>query len=106
MIRRNQPDASAGCGTNSAGVAWRRDAAATGLRPAAAVARAKSLYTSPGDTACFSKTFTLILVDLNVVLDVVQRRQPHYATSAGLLSEIVARRIDTCLPAHVVTTLC
>jgi predicted nucleic acid-binding protein len=47
----------------------------------------------------------LILVDLNVVLDVVQRRQPHYAASAALLNEIVARRIDACIPAHAVTTL-
>ncbi len=41
----------------------------------------------------------MILVDLNVVLDVVQRREPHYARSAALLSEIVARRTDACLPA-------
>ena len=47
----------------------------------------------------------MILVDLNVVLDVVQRRQPHYAASAALLSEIVAGSIDACIPAHAVTTL-
>jgi hypothetical protein len=26
-----------------------------------------------------------ILVDLNVLLDVIQRREPHYAASAALL---------------------
>gem|GEM_PF-6036162 len=35
----------------------------------------------------------------------LQRRQPHYASSAALLSEIVARRIDACLSPHAVTTL-
>jgi predicted nucleic acid-binding protein len=44
-------------------------------------------------------------VDLNVVLDVVQRRQPHYASSAAVLNEIVARRIEACVPAHAITTL-
>lgn len=40
-----------------------------------------------------------------MVLDVVQRRRPHYAPSAALLSEIVARRLEACIPAHAVTTL-
>jgi hypothetical protein len=30
-----------------------------------------------------------ILVDLNVILDVVQHREPHYTNSALLLSKIV-----------------
>ncbi|MGH8272222.1 MAG: PIN domain-containing protein, partial [Gammaproteobacteria bacterium] len=47
----------------------------------------------------------LILVDLNVVLDVIQKRAPHYAASAALIEEIVARRIGGALASHAVTTL-
>lgn len=47
----------------------------------------------------------MILIDLNVVLDVVQKRQPHYKSSALVLEEVVAGRIAACLPAHAFTTL-
>lgn len=47
----------------------------------------------------------MILVDLNVVLDVVQKREPHYGASAAVLGEVVAGRIIGCLPAHAFTTL-
>lgn len=47
----------------------------------------------------------MILVDLNVVLDVVQRREPHYTASAIVLDGVVRGRIRGCLPAHAFTTL-
>ena len=31
----------------------------------------------------------MIMLDLNVILDVVQRREPHYAASAAVLSRVV-----------------
>lgn len=47
----------------------------------------------------------MILVDLNVVLDVLQKRQPHHRASATVLSEAVTGRAAACLPAHAFTTL-
>ena len=46
-----------------------------------------------------------ILVDLNVILDVVQRREPHYTDSAGLLSKIVEGTVDGAVPGHAITTI-
>jgi len=46
-----------------------------------------------------------VAIDLNVVLDVVQRREPHYAASAALLSQVVEGRVTGALPAHAFTTL-
>jgi len=39
------------------------------------------------------------------VLDVVQRREPHYAASALVLDRIVRERVTGCLPAHAFTTV-
>lgn len=47
----------------------------------------------------------MILVDLNVVLDVVQRREPHYTASALVLDRVVRGRVRGCLPAHAFTTI-
>lgn len=47
----------------------------------------------------------MILVDLNVLLDVIQRREPHYPASAAVLDEVVRERVHAILPAHVFTTL-
>lgn len=47
----------------------------------------------------------MILVDLNVLLDVVQRREPHYRASAAVLEEVIAGSVDGLLAAHFVTTL-
>lgn len=47
----------------------------------------------------------MILVDLNVVLDVIQKREPHYSVSAAVLDRIVQRQVEAILPAHVFTTL-
>jgi len=46
-----------------------------------------------------------ILVDLNVVLDVVQQREPHYAASAALITRVIQRHVKALLPAHAITTL-
>jgi predicted nucleic acid-binding protein len=47
----------------------------------------------------------MILVDLNVLLDVIQRREPHYPASAAVLDEVVREHVQAVLPAHVFTTL-
>jgi len=46
-----------------------------------------------------------VLVDLNVILDVVQRREPHYTDSAVLLSKIVEGDLDGPVPGHAITTI-
>ena len=47
----------------------------------------------------------MILVDLNVVLDVVQKREPHYRASAAILGAVVRGNLDAALPAHAFTTV-
>jgi predicted nucleic acid-binding protein len=47
----------------------------------------------------------LILVDLNVLLDVLQKREPHYRASAGVLEDVVRERVSGALAAHGVTTV-
>jgi hypothetical protein len=46
-----------------------------------------------------------ITLDLNVVLDVVQNRAPHYQDSAEVLSRARVGEITAVLPGHAVTTL-
>ena len=46
-----------------------------------------------------------ITLDLNVVLDVVQNRAPHYQDSAEVLSRARSGEITAVLPGHAVTTL-
>ncbi len=46
-----------------------------------------------------------VALDLNVVLDVVQNRQPHYQDSAEVLSRARTGEIEAVLPSHAVTTL-
>ncbi|MDI7277653.1 MAG: PIN domain-containing protein [Anaerolineae bacterium] len=46
-----------------------------------------------------------VLIDVNVILDVLQKREPHYAASAGVLASIEARRVEGAMAAHSVTTL-
>jgi len=43
-------------------------------------------------------------VDLNVLLDVIQHRQPHYQDSAQVLSRIRNGEVAAVLPSHAVTT--
>ncbi len=45
------------------------------------------------------------LVDVNVVLDVVARREPHYAASARVWAAIESGRARGLIAAHGVTTL-
>jgi len=47
----------------------------------------------------------MILVDLNVVLDVVQARTPHYQSSAIVIDRVVAKHEQGALAAHAVTTI-
>lgn len=46
-----------------------------------------------------------VLLDLNVLLDVVQRRLPHYEASARVLSCARRDEIVATNSAHAVTTL-
>lgn len=47
----------------------------------------------------------MILVDLNVLLDVLQKREPHYRASAAVIERVIERRASATLPAHAVTTV-
>ena len=44
------------------------------------------------------------MVDLSVLLDIVQRRQPFYSASAAALSRAITPPNTAFLPAHAVTT--
>jgi predicted nucleic acid-binding protein len=46
-----------------------------------------------------------VTVDINVLLDVFQKREPHYAASAQVLARIEEREIEAVFPAHGITTL-
>ncbi len=46
-----------------------------------------------------------VLFDLNVVLDVLARRQPHYADAARVWAYVESGRMEGLLAAHSVTTL-
>jgi predicted nucleic acid-binding protein len=45
------------------------------------------------------------LLDLNVLLDVIQNRQPHYANSAGVVSAARSGEFEALMPFHAVTTI-
>lgn len=47
----------------------------------------------------------MILIDLNVVLDVVQKREPHYNASAAVIGRVTDDHTAACLPPHAFTTL-
>lgn len=47
----------------------------------------------------------MILIDTNVVLDVIQRREPHYRASAAVIDRVVRKRSRAALPAHAITTI-
>lgn len=46
-----------------------------------------------------------VTVDINVLLDVFQKREPHYAASAQVMSLVVAGTLTGVCPAHGLTTL-
>lgn len=45
------------------------------------------------------------MIDLNVLLDVIQRREPHFAASAEVCARAVRKEFTAFVPAHAVTTL-
>ena len=46
-----------------------------------------------------------VTVDINVLLDVFQKREPHYAASAQVVSLVTAGTVASVCPAHGLTTL-
>ena len=47
----------------------------------------------------------MILIDTNVVLDVIQQREPHYRASAAVIDRVVRKRTRGAIPAHAITTI-
>lgn len=45
-----------------------------------------------------------LMFDINVLLDVYQRREPFYPTSARALSRVAEYKAIGCLPSHALTT--
>lgn len=48
---------------------------------------------------------TRVLLDLNLLLDVIQRREPHYPHSAAVLSRVAAGELVGAVPGHALTTI-
>ena len=46
-----------------------------------------------------------VLIDLNILLDVLQKREPFYDSSAQLLAAVETGKIEGYIAAHSVTTL-
>jgi predicted nucleic acid-binding protein len=46
-----------------------------------------------------------VLIDLNVLLDVLQKREPFFEASAGLLAEVETGHVNGYVAAHSITTL-
>ena len=46
-----------------------------------------------------------VIIDLNVVLDVLQEKEPFYEASASLLAAVETGKVEGYLAAHSVTTL-
>jgi predicted nucleic acid-binding protein len=46
-----------------------------------------------------------VTLDLNVLLDVFQKREPHYAASAQVVARVTTKKITGIFPAHGLTTL-
>jgi predicted nucleic acid-binding protein len=46
-----------------------------------------------------------VLIDLNVLLDVIQRREPHYRPAARVLSLVAEGMIEAVVPGHALTTV-
>lgn len=46
-----------------------------------------------------------VMIDLNVLLDVIQKREPHFGASAKTLALVVKNEINAYFPAHCLTTL-
>lgn len=39
------------------------------------------------------------------MLDVIQRREPHYRASAAVMDRVIRRKVAGALPAHAITTI-
>ena len=50
-------------------------------------------------------TKPIILIDTNVILDVLQRREPFYEASASVLAGVETDRFEGFIAAHSITTL-
>ena len=50
-------------------------------------------------------TKPIILIDINVILDVFQRREPFYEASAHLLAGVETGQFEGFIAAHSITTL-
>jgi len=46
-----------------------------------------------------------VLIDLNILLDVLQKREPFYETSAGLLAAVETGQVRGYVAAHSITTM-
>lgn len=47
----------------------------------------------------------VVLIDINILLDVLQKREPFYETSAHLLAAVETGRVKGYMAAHSITTL-
>jgi len=47
----------------------------------------------------------VVLIDLNILLDVLQKREPFYEASASLLAAVETGRVQGYVAAHSLTTL-
>ena len=47
----------------------------------------------------------VVLIDLNILLDVLQKREPFFETSAGLLAAVESGQVRGYVAAHSLTTL-
>jgi predicted nucleic acid-binding protein len=46
-----------------------------------------------------------VLIDINILLDVLQHREPFYQASAGLLASVETGQVQGYIAAHSITTL-
>ena len=46
-----------------------------------------------------------IMLDLNIMLDIVQHRMPHYEASAAIVNNALNKEFTASLPAHALTTI-
>ena len=47
----------------------------------------------------------MIMLDLNVLLDVLQKREPHYRASAAVLDQLIHGQEQGAISSHAVTTI-
>jgi len=47
----------------------------------------------------------IVMIDINIFLDVLQKREPFYGTSAGLLAAVETGQVQGYMAAHSLTTL-